>query len=184
MRYFIGFLVALGLIILIIVLLINGGGKSKAPSTSRKLTSYATTDAQVSMTIDGPVNAVSLHQQVRITVDRDDVTYQQITGYDGEVVNTRIFANTQSAYNVFLNALARAGFTSGNNNPDLRNELGRCPLGSRYIFELNQDDKNLQRYWSTSCGGIKTYLGSTSLTLTLFKAQVPGYQSLTSGLVL
>lgn len=182
MRYFIGFLVTLGLIILLIVLLLSGGGKSKV--RAKTLPSYASTDAQASMLIDGPVNADSLHQQVRITVDRDNVTYEQISGYDGQVVNTQTFSNTENSYNVFLHALQHAGFTLKSNNPAIQDDTGYCPLGDRFIFELNQDGNNLQRSWASNCGNPKTYLGSLDLTMTLFEAQVPGYEDLAAGLQL
>lgn len=184
MRYFIGFMVVLGLVILLIILLLGGGGKHRAAIGTRNLVDYASTDAQVSMTIDGPVNAVSLHQQIRVTVDKNDVTFEQMSGYDGNVVNTQIFANTESAYNVYLHALGHAGFTLGDNNPALRDESGYCALGDRYIFELTQDGKILERYWSTSCGNTKTYKGNLSLTLTLFQNQVPGYSNLTGNVQL
>jgi hypothetical protein len=182
MRYFIGFLVTVGLVIILIILLFNGGDKSKVSHTTKTLIDYATTDSQVSMTIAGPINAVSQHQELQVTVNRDNVTYQQMTGYDGEVVNTQIFANTESAYDAFLHALQHAGFTRGNNAPALRDDVGFCSTGQRYIFELTENGKDLQRYWATNCGGTKTYLGSRDLTLTLFRAQVPGYTELTSNL--
>ena len=184
MRYIVGILVALGLVVLLIVLLVNGGGKSSPHPVTKKLYDYASTDAQVSLTIDGPINAESLHQQVRITVDNTDVTYEQLKGYQGNVVNTQIFANNEDAYNAFLHALYHAGFSLGSNNPALKDESGYCPTGDRYIFEMTQDGNTLERYWSTSCGNIKTYEGSTSLTLTLFQAQVPNYSGLTENVQL
>ncbi len=180
MRYFIGFLVTVGLVIILIILLFSGGGKSKVPNTTKTLTDYATSDAEVSMTIAGPINAVSEHQELRVIVDRNNVTYQQMTGYDGEVVSTQVFANTESAYDAFLHALQHAGFTRGNNAKALQDDVGFCSTGQRYIFELTQNGDNLQRYWATNCGGTKTYLGSLNLTLTLFQAQVPGYSNLTA----
>ncbi len=184
MRYFIGLLVTFGLFIVLLILLFHGGGKSKVPATSKTLVSYASTDAQVSVTIVGQVNAVSLHQQIRITVDRDDVTYEHMTGYDGQVADSQIFSNTESSYNVFLHALQHYGFTRGDNSKALRDNLGYCPTGNQYIFELKQDDNTLERYWATTCGSPQTFLGPVSLTLTLFQAQVPGYSNLTSNVQL
>ena len=184
MRYFIGLIVTLGLLVLLIVLLINGGGSKPNTSGPKPLYSYASTDAQVSMTIDGPINADSLHEQVRITVDNANVTYEHIHGYQGNVVDTRIYANNQDAYNAFLHALYHAGFARGDNNPALKDESGYCAVGDRYIFELTQDGNTLERYWTTSCGNTKTYMGSANLTLTLFKAQVPDYTTLTSNIQL
>lgn len=180
MRYFIGFVIAIGLIVLIIILIFSGGGPTKTP---RSLTSYANTDAIARLTVDGPINASQNHQQLQISVDRNTVTYQQMQGYDGKVVNLQTYANGFNAYDAFLHALARVGFASGNSDPKLSDEKGYCPLGSRYIFELMQDGKDVERYWATSCGsGAHTYGGNVALTLSMFKAQVPDYNSLTSQL--
>ncbi len=184
MRYFIGFLITLGLIIVLIVLLFGGGGSKKPAVVSKTLPSYADSDAQAVLTIQGPINANQLHQQVRITVGRDAVTFDSITGYEGQVVSSQSFINNQSAYSAFLHALNVAGFTRGDKSKALANESGYCPLGNRYVFEFRQDDQDLQRYWSTSCGNPKTYRGNTSLTLTLFQAQVPNYSTLTQDLSL
>lgn len=184
MRYFVGFLIAIGLIILLIFLLVSGGNKPKNPVTPRTLPSYATRDSEVSMVLDGPVNSQQEHNQIRITVDRNAVIYQQIRGYNDNVVNQQTFANTQAAYEVFLRALDHAGFTKGNRSPELADERGYCPLGQRYIFELQDSGDRLERFWATSCGKPKTYLGVTSLTVTLFQNQVPGYDNLTASIQL
>ena len=178
MRYYIGFLIAAGLIILLIFLLFRGGGKPNVPVTPKTLVSYANTNAQASLTIDGPVNADQLHQQVRITVDNTEVTFEQIQGYNGSVVSQQQFSGNQNAFDVFLHALDYAGFTNGNTSKALSDERGYCALGDRYIFELSQNGNNIERYWATSCGKPKTYLGNLNLTLNLFQAQVPGYSDL------
>jgi len=81
-----------------------------------------------------------------------------------------------------LLALAHAGFTIGNAAPSVSDERGYCALGDRYVFELRQDNKDLERYWATSCGSPKTYQGVLNLTLELFQAQVPQYANLTQNL--
>lgn len=183
MRYFIGFLITIGLIILLVVLLFTGGGGgSKKPKTPKSLADYASSNSVVRMTIDGPINADQDHQAITITVGQDDTTYEQIQGYQGTVVNQQSFANNQNAYSNFLYALGHAGFTKGDNSKALANEKGYCPLGNRYVFELINDGSTIERYWATSCGKPKTYLGNTNLTITLFQAQVPGYTNLTENL--
>jgi hypothetical protein len=182
MRYFLAFLVTLGLILSLFFLLFHGGSKPKVPLTTRTLGSYASTDAEAVLTIDGPVNANQDHQAVRITVGHDDVTFEQIQGYQNTVVNSQNYANNQDAYVNFLLALAHAGFTRGDANPNHGDERGYCALGDRYIFELKQDNKDIERYWATSCGSPKTYNGSVNLTLALFQAQVPKYSDLTQNI--
>lgn len=179
-RYFLGFIIAIGLLILVIVLLFRGGGKpQEVANTDKPLTSYSNTDADVRMTIQGPIVADQDYRQVEIIVDRDNVNYAQIKGYNGDVIQRQQFANNEAAYSNFLYALARAGFTQGDKSEALSNEKGRCPLGRRYVFELRQGGETLQRFWATSCGGVKSYKGNMSLTITLFQAQVPDYSRLT-----
>jgi hypothetical protein len=193
MRYFVGFLITLGLIIILIVLLFTGGGDkgdqkqevTKRPRTIQQLAGFASSDAIVRLTIDGPINADQDHQAVRITVGQDDTTYQQIQGFEGTVVNQQTFASNQSAYSNFLYAIGHAGFLRGDNSKLLANEKGYCPLGDRYVFELIEGGDTIQRYWTTSCGGgPSTYKGNRNLTLTLFQAQVPNYNDLVQDLTL
>lgn len=175
MRYFVGFLVTIGLIIVLIVMLFGGGNKTKTPPTSKKLVTYASTNAEVRMTIDGPVNADQIHQQIQINVSRDEVTYKQITGYEGTVVKRTRYDNNQNAYANFLRAIALAGFTKGSLDEQLKDERGHCPLGNRYVFELTQGDKKIERFWATSCNGVATFLGNVGVTRQLFEAQVPDF---------
>ncbi len=184
MRYFIGFIIAIGLIIVLILLLFHGGGKPKVPTTTKTLDSYASTNAEARLIIDGPVNAPQNHQQIQITVGQNETTFEQLQGYNGSVTNLQSFANTQASFSVFLHALTGAGFTRGNIDTSLSDERGYCPLGNRYIFELIQDGKNIERFWGSSCGTPKTYLGNLNLTLNLFKAQVPSYSTLAETIIL
>jgi hypothetical protein len=175
-RYFIGFMITIGLIILLIFMLFRGGGNQQnVPKTSKPLASYATTDAQTIFTTEGIVNSNQEHGQIRIIVDRDTATYQEIRGYDGNVVDQHTYPNTQSAYTVFLLALNHNGFTQGNSSKDLADERGICALGNRYVFELRQGTSTIQRYWATTCSGTKTYNGNLSATIQLFQNQIPDY---------
>lgn len=187
MRYIIGFLITVGLLILLVVLLLTGGNKksqtpqsnSDRPRTTSELAAYADTDVVARMIIDGPINANQNHRAIRVTVGQNEVTYEQIQGYEGKVVNTRTYNNNQSAYSNFLYALGRNGFTLMNNDPKLPTEKGHCALGNRYIFEFVEGDHDIMRSWTTSCGGsIRTYEGNVGVTMQLFKLQVPDYQSL------
>ena len=182
LRYFIGFFITIGLIIILIVLLFGGGNngnKPKAPKTPKTLNSLASTDAQIRLTIIGPTNADQIHQQVQITIDRSGNTFNLIQGYENTVTSSQSYESNEPAFSNFLHALSLAGYTRGDNNPKLADDRGYCPLGQRYVFEVIENGKTVSRYWSSNCGKIKTYLGSTELTLTLFEAQIPDYTTLT-----
>ena len=180
LRYLIGFIITIGLVILLIVLLFSGGGGTtkKVPTSGKALDSYASTDAEVRLTIDGPINAEQNHRQAQITVGRNSAVLNVIQGYNGTVVNQQNFANTEAGYSAFLHALELVGFTRGDtSNSGLKTEAGHCPLGRRYIFEIIQGGKAIERFWATSCNGPHTYLGNVLTTIELFQVQIPTYQS-------
>jgi hypothetical protein len=179
-RYLLGLLAIIGLIIVLIILLIPGGTKVAKPGTS--LISYASTNVSSRITIDGPEIANQNHEAVQIDVSKVNVTFEQIRGYNGQVVNQQTFTNTENAYSAFLHSLYYANFTSGNPSTSLKDEVGVCALGDRYIFELDNGTSVIQRYWATSCGGLKTYKGNLNYTISLFESQVPGYANLTSNI--
>jgi hypothetical protein len=185
-RYLIGIFLTIGLIILLIILLVGGnddGGKgsnkAKVPLTSKELISYANTDSEVRLFVDGPINSVQEHQQAQITVSKENTKYEQRRGYNGQVEKMYNFANTETSYSEFLHALAYLGYTKGETKSELRDENGYCPKGSRYVFEIFNNGKSISRLWATSCGKkLATYQGSVDSTLALFYAQVPDYRKL------
>jgi hypothetical protein len=178
-RYLLGFFAVIILLIVVIFLIVGHNPKPQVSATTKTLDSYANTDATVEMTIDGPVNADQTHHQIQIVVGDDTTTIELLQGYDGQVVNSKSYPNNVNSYSNFLHALSVAGYTKGDTSASLKDERGYCPEGDRYIFELDQDDKQLQRFWSTSCGSPKSYQGNTNLTIDLFEAQVPDFGDLT-----
>jgi hypothetical protein len=183
-RYILGVFIAIGLVILIVILFTGGSKPSTKANQPVPLTSYANTDVQVQMTVDGPTVAPQNHNSVQITVGQSEATYTLFQGYDGQVVRVVPFSNTVNSYSAFLAALNQAGFNRGNNNPNLANDAGYCATGSTYVFEIIQNGKDLQRFWATNClGEPRTFLGNIYRTSNLFQAQIPNFNQVnTSGL--
>jgi hypothetical protein len=98
------------------------------------------------------------------------------------LIDGPVYPMTVASFHVFLRSLEYANFNSGSNNPNLSQASGYCPTADRFIFSYHVDNRQVQRYWATSCGGTHTYDGNLSLTLSLFEAQVPNYQNLTINL--
>jgi hypothetical protein len=176
-------LAIISLILIIGVILIFGGNEPEKPPQGpviQPLPSYASTDAQVSMTIDGPVNGEDVHRQIRIRVDRYGRHLEIIQGYSGNVIARNDFDNTQDAYRVFLKSLNNSGFMAARKGVKNTDYEGQCALGQRYIFELNDGGEELSKLWSSSCGGnIGTLAGANSGSLrSLFQAQITNYGSL------
>jgi len=178
MRYFVGFLIAIGLIVLLFILIIRiftGGGGKEAQKID--LTSYATTDAVVRLTIDGPVNANQDHRQIKITVGRDQTTIDVMQGYEGDTMLRRSFANNQNSYTDFLYALKVAGYTEGDTNPNKGDERGYCPTGQRFVYEALSSNEQVIRWWHTSCNQ-GNFKGKANVINQLFKTQIPDYSKL------
>lgn len=181
MRYITGFLIGLGLIVLAVILVIRvfgGGGDKKDEPKPVDLASYSTTDTVVRLSMDGPTGSEQEHQQLRITVGKERVVYERLKGYQGEVIETKDYANNPDAYSQFLKALAVAGFTNGNDKVT-KDESGFCPAGRRYVYEAIGDGESLFRWWSTSCGGTASFKGRGDTVRSLFKKQVIEYNTLT-----
>ncbi len=185
-RYIAAFLLAVGLIVLVIVLIVHGltsGPTTEAP-TAMNLDSYSGTDTKVQLTIDSPVAADATHHDIIITVGNDESTMQVTRGYSGEVERQQSYPMNTVAYATFLHALAHNGYTQGDNDPSLKDERGQCALGDRYIFEIiGGSGDTLQHYWYTSCG-TGTFHGDAAAVRQLFRLQIPDYLKLTSNVQL
>lgn len=174
MKYFLGFLVSIGLIVLVVVLVVRGfsGDNSSKDKNQTVLSDYAGTDAVVQMTIDGPIVADQDHRAYRITVGRSQVTVEALKGYQYENIENKFFTNNQEAYNNFLRALDLAGFTKGNTKFKGADPRGVCAGGQRYIFKILNGASEVQNYWTTSCKG-GNFKGNAAQIRQLFNKQVP-----------
>ena len=182
-RTFLILFVATLLFIFIILKIFGGGHKATNPSgpVLKPLPDYSSTFAQVSFTQDGVINGDDVHRQIKITVDQFQRTLDIIGGYNGNVIQENTFANNQNAYNVFLHAINNSGFLAKRKNPKITNVTGQCPLGQRFIFELNDGGDELSNLWTTSCGGSLGTLGVPPGTLQqLFQAQITNYDQIIS----
>src|SRR5579875_2224368 len=144
-RYFIGLGLVIVLLIVVIILIVNhGGSKNSVPGSQRPLTSYVDDPAaEVRLTINGPITAPVNHRQVQITISNSLTNFNLQQGYDGTVLNNKDYNMTTNAFDNFLHALDKAGFTQGNTDPSLRSEKGYCATGSRYIFELLENGNDV-----------------------------------------
>lgn len=183
MRYIIGFLLAIGLLIFVFVLIFRGGGDNAAPQAQTKLIDYANSSVVMQYTVNGPVSADLTRDQIRVTIGSSESTMEVFQGYEGSLVRTRSYANNPTAYADFLAALDMAGYTLGNKDKKFADERGYCPNGNRYIMQIKDGERDIQRLWSTSCGGSSTFKGKASMIQTLFIRQIPDYSTLAGGVL-
>jgi hypothetical protein len=174
-------IVGLIIFIIILVMLFGGGKKPVAPvNVIKPLGDYADTTAEVSFTVDGIVNGDEMHRAIRITVDANQRQLDVLQGYNPQVIQSKTFVNNQEAYRVFLKSIANSGFVAKNKKKVPADPAGLCPLGFRYILDLNQDGDDLSRLWTSSCGTAVGNSGGALTTIqTLFQDQIPSYSTLT-----
>ncbi len=180
MRYFLGFLAAVALIVLVFILVIRGFSGGNRSSIETSLTDYAKTDTVVRMQIDGPVNAEQTHRHLSVTIGRTQNTFQLFQGYGQEAVKTQTYNATEKSYRTFLRALQLQKYTKGDDDPQKSDYAGVCPTGKVYVFEIITGSANVQRFWTTSCGG-GTFDGNAPIIRQLFRAQIPDYSKLVTG---
>lgn len=182
MKYFLGFLIAIGMIVLVFFLVLRGFNGNSTPKNQSHLTDYTNSNTVMQLTMDGPITADQDHQAVRITVGQSETTIEIMQGYQGSVTQTKTYPNNQPSYAAFLSALQVAGFQKGNTDPNKSDERGYCPTGNRYIYEAVNGTSDAERFWSTSCGSQGTFKGNASVVRQLFIKQVPDYDQLTATL--
>lgn len=180
MKYFLGFLASIGLIVAVVILVLRGfsGGPKK---NQVLLASYANGDTSVAFTVDGPINSDQNHRGYHITVSENQVEIQIYQGYQNTVTLDKTYSNNQAAFSDFLHALDLAGYTKGNSDPKKADESGQCATGDRYVYEVQGTAAPNERYWSTTCGG-GTFQGKAAQVQTLFQKQVPDFQNVAGNL--
>jgi hypothetical protein len=186
MKYFFGFLVSIGLIILVVILVIkgfSGGGSKEQPMP---LSDYAGTSSVMQLTVSGPIVGDQQFQSYRVSVGREQATIETRLGYEGTVVDQRIYANNQESYTNFLRALDAAGFTKGDKQSVNKDERGMCAIGDRYVMQIKSGSSDIQRFWSATCRGQGNFKGNAEVVRKLFNSQIPqaDFSKLTNSLKL
>jgi hypothetical protein len=181
MKYLLGFLATIALVVVVFILVLRGfsSGPKKEPI---KLADYAKTTISVQYNLDGEINADQLHRGYRIVIDRSETRIEIYQGYQNNVIKRQVYPNNDNSYINFLRALDLAKFTRGNTDSKAGDERGVCAIGNRYVYQVEGGEKANQRFWSTSCGG-GTFGGNPTQVRQLFQQQIPDFSKLTSGIV-
>jgi len=184
MKYFLGFLAVVTLVVVVFIVVLRGfTGNSNKPKDQINLVDYTNSQTVVKYTVDGPVNSEAKHQGYRITVGRDGNTIEIVQGYQNNVTKAQTYDNNTAAYGNFLRALQLQNFTKGiddGKGGTTSDDRGVCPNGNRYTFEIETAGQTVQRFWTTTCGG-GTFRGNTDTIRSLFLRQIPDYAKVTSG---
>ena len=188
MKYYFG-IIAVIIMLFIGVKLAFPGTSSKSTTKSpisvkKRLSDYSSTNAEVSVTVEGPVVGHEVHSAIRIIVARDERRVEIINGYNNLIVKSKIYDNNQTAFDVFLHALEYDSYTA-EVKPKIIDDTGVCATGTKYIYELkNTGNKDTdKRLWSVSCGaGIGNAGNKGQLVRALFQKQIPDFGTVSQGL--
>jgi hypothetical protein len=183
LKYLIGILVVIALLVAAIVVM-AGRPPADRRETQKQidLTEFVDTPASVAHTREGRIVGEEEHTTIRITVNRNQRKIEHIRGYNGQVVNSLTYPNTQPAFDHFMHALVVAGFTA-QQEPGHESHKGVCPFGDRFIYELIKDGRQITRSWSTSCRREDgNFAGRADQVRRLFTGQIPQYREFTRGL--
>jgi len=180
MRYFLGFLIAIGLLALVIILVVKNLSNNTTGPQPKPLSSYANTDAVAGLLISGPIVADQNFQQIQISISQFSSQISIINGHLGTVVNTKIYENNSNAYSAFLSALQGDGFALINNNYKYKTPAGFCSSGVTFTYTLMNGSDTILNSWTTSCGGQGNLKGLAASINQLFQLQIPDYAEITS----
>ena len=178
-RYFLGFIAAVALIIVVFILIIRGFSGGDRPLQT-EMSDYAKTETVMRMIVEGPVNADQDHRSTTVTIGRSTNVINLVQGYEGRVIDTKTYESNENAYATFLRALQLQGYSRGNDDPELEDSRGVCPTGKVYKFQIVTGSATVQNFWTTSCGG-GTFRGDSDVIRRLFRAQIPDYSDVTNG---
>ncbi len=178
MKYFLGLLSVVALIVVVFILILHGFSSPNKAKNEITMTDYANSSTVVRLVVDGPVQADENHQGYRITIGRDSSTIEVYKGYQNNVTQAKTYSNNSQAYADFLRALQLQGYTKGSTDSAKSDLRGVCPLGARYSFEIQSSNETVQSFWATSCGK-GTFKGNSSSVRRLFRLQIPDFDKLT-----
>lgn len=179
MKAILGFLAFVAIVIFLIVIIVRGGRNDNRTDSSRpELVSAAASDSVFTFTEAGPIVADEEFYQIRVNVSRADRSVQVYRGYQETLVASEHFNNNQEAFEQFLAALERAGYTR-ERGTRLDSEAGVCASGRRFTFVSDQFGEDFFR-WTTSCKEKGNLGGSFSGLQRLFTRQIPEYRQFIS----
>lgn len=157
-----------------------GTKPSTSTSTVKKtdLATYNKDSSFVRVTVKGPIVANEKFQSYQIEVGQNYRDFKIFTGYNNQVVVEERLSNDKVAYDNFLKSLKQYSYTSKTDEYSA-DETGQCATGKRYIYELFDNSKTLQRTWDVSCNNsVGTFTGSGISVRSLFKKQIPNFTKL------
>ena len=156
----------------------KGGSASKQPVVQTiALEDYARPNTVTKMTAEGPIVAEEKFKSYEINVAQDYREIKIYKGYNKSIVSSQRYPNNPEAYENFLKALKKANFTLKNKGSS-EDEKGACATGARFIYQVDDDQKEAFRSWGTKCGSLGSSKGQGSAIRNLFESQIPDFRDM------
>jgi len=159
------------------------GGDTQQPAevnVGRQALTEVKNGSGIRMTVRGPIVANEEFHSYTITIRPNYRSITTYVGYNKKPLNHRELNNNKRAYEQFVYALSRLDFM---NSMPLRGEVndtrGICATGMLYEFEVLQNNKSVQKLWTTSCGGSRgSFNSNLTRTRELIQDQIPGIEKI------
>ena len=172
MKFVFGLFAIIIIAVFAIVLLFTRAPRTVPNSThSVVLTDYVEKNSKVVYAKYGKINGDDVFRGVRISVSPTNRLVEVLAGYDQRIIRKKLYGNSQNGYAQFLTALSTAGFTAQQNS-QYKTEIGRCPFGERYTYQLFNDGKEISYLWDGSCNEKGTLRGKQDDIAQLFESQI------------
>ena len=183
-----GIMAAIGLVVFIVVQIAsfatnrgNEDSETEVASVESASIDYASPTTRFTFTRDGKIINREDHRQVKITITEKNRIFELIRGYDGQVLNRKVFSNSAASYENFVGAIDYYGFDRAQEGL-YESEIGVCPRGQRVILEVYDGREEIFRRWAASCKkSFGTLAGNTRQIRLLFQKQIPDYKQLVRG---
>jgi hypothetical protein len=161
--------------------MVFGGGSQSGEQDNKDAVTTAILDTtaarSVQWTVRGPIVANENFRSYQIIVGPKERVYTVYSGYLGEPLETKRYANNTAAYEQFVFALnkADAGNIRKADNVDIR---GVCATGGLvYTFETLVNDTVDNTLWGSTCKNSPGTLAANPLQIhALFTNQIPDFK--------
>lgn len=185
LKYVLGAIGTILLLVLVFVFVINRNDDQNPTNAPKvlKLVDYAEKDSVVTLQTDGKLVGEEDRRSVRVSVSANERRFEVLSGYNGQVINTQSFPNTQAAYQAFLSGLSGLGFMSSKKT-GITDPQSICANGQHYYYALSEGSTKKSDLWSVSCDKSGTFSGSGKTIRDLFQRQIPEYNQLAQGVKL
>ena len=163
------------LVVLLAIILITRGGNREPAIRPVVVSEEAREGVSAVFTTRGKLVGQDERRAIRISVNQDERRLEILSGYEEAVERAQVYPNTHAAFENFLIAMDLLGYNRSRVS-SIEDERGACPTGKTDIYELKEYSQQMVRLWDSSCGGkLGTMAGSDATIRKLFEEQIPDY---------